>query len=195
MPLPVFTFVGAFIEEIIAPIPSPFVMTLAGSLSEAEGKPLLFLLFLAILGAIGKTIGSLIIYVIADKFEDVITGRFGKFIGVSHKQVAQLSDKLDEGKGEWLALFALRALPVMPTAPISFAAGILQLDKKKYLTSTAAGLVVRNLFYLYLGYSSTNALAQLNNNLDSVETLGYILLLVLVAAVMIYIYKGKRKHG
>lgn len=194
LPLPVFTFIGAFTEEIIAPIPSPFVMTLAGSLAEAQGQPFIFLLFLAFLGALGKTIGSLIIYVIADKFEDVITGKFGKFIGVSHKQVVGLGERLENGRGEWLGIFILRALPIMPTAPVSLAAGVLQLNLRTYLSSTALGLVVRNLFYLYLGYTSTNALAQINNDLDGLETVGYGLVLVCAAGLMFYIYRSRRKQ-
>ena len=193
LPLPVFSFIGAFVEEVIAPIPSPFVMTLAGSLSEADGKPLLYLLLLAVVGAIGKTIGAFIIYVIADKFENVITSRFGKFIGVTHKNVAHLSERLEKGRGEWAVIFALRALPVMPTAPISLSAGLLQLNKKTYLTSTALGLVVRNLFYLYIGYTSTNALEKLNSDLDSFETFGYALLLIFLVAIMGYIYWHRRK--
>lgn len=194
LPLPVFTFLGALTEEIVAPIPSPFVMTLAGSLSQTQGQPLVFLIFLAIIGAVGKTIGALIIYVIADKFEDVITGKFGKLLGVSHKQISAIQAKLEGGKGEWLALFLLRALPIMPTAPVSFAAGILELNKKTYLASTVAGLVVRNGFYLYLGYTSTNALSKLNSNLDSIETLGYIVLLAFMAGLLIYVYRARRRQ-
>lgn len=194
LPLPIFVAAGAFIEEIIAPIPSPFVMTLAGSMAEAQNHPLIYLLLLALLGAVAKTLGSFIIYVIADKFENVITGKFGKFIGISHKQITDLSARLEKGRGEWTVLFLLRALPIMPTAPISLAAGILELNKKMYLTSTAAGLVVRNLFYLYLGYTSTNALANINQNLDSVENIGYALVLLCAGGLMFYIYRSRRKQ-
>lgn len=194
LPLPIFTIVGSFVEEIIAPIPSPFVMTLAGSLAEAESRPLVYLFFLAAIGAVGKTVGSVIIYFIADRFEDAITGRFGKFIGVSHKQVMHLSERLEKGRGEWAVLFALRALPIMPTAPISLASGVLRVNMKTYLTSTAAGLFVRNIFYLYLGYTSTNALERLNSGLDSFETIGYAMLLIAIAAILAYIYRARRKH-
>jgi membrane protein DedA with SNARE-associated domain len=88
VPLPVFTFFGAFIEEVLAPIPSPLVMTLAGSMTASLGKAWTYLLFLALVGSIGKTIGSYIIYVISDKGEDLILTRFGKYLGVPHKAVA-----------------------------------------------------------------------------------------------------------
>lgn len=82
----------------------------------------------------------------------------------------------------------------MPTAPVSLAAGVLQLNLRTYLSSTALGLVVRNLFYLYLGYTSTNALAQINNDLDGLETVGYGLVLVCAAGLMVYIYRSRRKQ-
>lgn len=195
LPLPVFVFIGALLEEILAPIPSPLVMTLAGSVAEASGLALVLLPILALIGAVGKTIGAYGIYWLANKFEHILTGRFGKFIGVSHKQVLNLNKRLEKGgrNREWLVIFTLRALPIMPTAPVSFAAGILQLKQRVYLISTFAGLIMRNLFYLYLGYTSVGTLEKLNDNLDSFESIGYIIILIIVAAIIFYIYKN-RKH-
>lgn len=194
LPVTLFTFIGSFTEEIVAPIPSPFVMTLAGSLAKTQKETILFLLLLAIIGSIGKTIGAILIYFIADKFEDIITSKFGKFIGVSHKQITAIHERLEKGKGEWLIIFSLRALPVMPTAPISAAAGILEMDKKTYISSTVAGLVIRNLFYLYLGYTSTDALNNLNSSLDTIESIGYVIILLFLFAVVLLIYRARRKH-
>jgi membrane protein DedA with SNARE-associated domain len=193
LPLPLFTFLGALIEEIIAPIPSPFVMTLSGSFAEAQGQNLLFLMLLALVGTIGKTIGCWVIYLIAAKFEDVVTGRFGKFLGVTDKQVEKISKRLENNKHEALAIFLLRAAPIMPTSPVSLMAGVLKLDLRRYLLSSAAGVFVRNLFYLYLGYSSTNALENINDNLNSLETIGYVLMLVFFAGLIGYIYKKRRE--
>lgn len=192
LPLPLFTFTGALIEEVIAPVPSPLVMTLSGSLAEAKGMPVVYLALLAFTGAAGKTIGSFVIYWLADRFEDIITGRFGRFLGVSHKQIENLGARL-EGKGEWWAMFLLRAIPIMPTAPVSFAAGVLALNLRTYLTSTFAGIFVRNLFYLYLGYAGTSTLERINESLDVFETIGYVILLAIMGGVFLYIYK-KRRH-
>ena len=67
VPLEIFTFFGAMGEEIIAPIPSPLVMTLAGSIASSQNKTFVFLLWLALLGALGKTIGAYVIYVFFNK--------------------------------------------------------------------------------------------------------------------------------
>lgn len=194
LPLPWFVFSGAFIEELIAPIPSPLVMTLGGSLAEAQGQHVIYLVFLAFVGAIGKSIGGYFIYLIANKFEHIVTGRFGKYIGISDKQMTALSKKLGKGWKDNVALFLLRAAPIMPTAPVSFAAGLLKLPLRDYLLSSAAGLFVRNLFYLYLGYTSAGALENINSNLESAETIGSVLVLVAVAGVFVYILKKRREQ-
>jgi len=95
--LPWFTFFGAMIEEVIAPIPSPLVMTLAGSLAASEKAPWTYLGLLALIGAIGKTIGSLLIYVIADKGEDLIMGKFGKYLELLIKRLKLSADILIKG--------------------------------------------------------------------------------------------------
>ncbi|MCC6711073.1 MAG: hypothetical protein IT416_01840, partial [Candidatus Pacebacteria bacterium] len=63
VPVTWFIFVGALVEELVAPIPSPLVMMLGGSIAAGQGSPLLFILFLALIGALSKTLGSLLIYI------------------------------------------------------------------------------------------------------------------------------------
>ena len=107
VPLPVFTFFGALIEEIIAPIPSPVVITLAGSLAAVANYSFIYLILLALTGSVGKTIGAYVIYYISDKAENVIIQKFGRFIGVTQKDVERISTKLNSGKRDDLVLFLL----------------------------------------------------------------------------------------
>jgi len=193
LPLPWFVFLGAMIEEIIAPIPSPIVMTLAGSFAEANNQGFLYLFFLALVGTAGKTIGCYVVYWIARTFENVVTDKFGKFIGITDKQVDKISAKLGNGWKDSVAIFMLRATPIIPTAPVSIVAGLIKLDLKTYLVSSAAGVFVRNIFYLYLGYTSLGAIQKINDNLDSLESIGYGIILLMIGAIVIYIYKKKQE--
>lgn len=195
MPLPWFAFVGAFIEELIAPIPSPLVMTLAGSLAAAEQAPVTYLVIVALIGAVGKTLGSYFIYIIADKGEDFVLTKLGKFIGITHKEVESIGKHLNKGWRDDIVLFLMRAIPIMPTAPVSIVCGLIKLKMRTYLTSTFFGTFVRNIFYLYLGYTSLGALEQVNEGLDSVENFGYVIILAGVAAIMLWIYKQRQKSG
>ncbi|MBP7774757.1 VTT domain-containing protein [Candidatus Woesebacteria bacterium] len=194
IPVTWFVFIGSLLEEIIAPIPSPLVMLLGGSISAGQGSPQLFIGLLALIGALSKTFGSLLIYIISDKAEDVVIDKFGKFLGVSHTDTEGLGKFFGQGKRDDIAIFLLRAVPVMPTAPVSVIAGLIKIDLKTYLVSTFLGLMVRNLIYLYLGYTSLGTLESLSEGFDSLEKIGYLILAVFAGVVLLWMYR-KRRQG
>lgn len=192
VPLPIFVSVGAAIEEIIAPIPSPLVMTLAGSLSAAAGSHWLTLLYLAVIGSVAKTLASYIVYMVSDKAEDLVLNKFGKFLGVNHKEVEKLGSQLSGGWKDDLVMLALRAIPIIPTAPVSIIAGVLKIKLLTFFWTTAVGYTIRNYFYLYLGATSIGALESLNEGLGSVEKIGYLILFVLLVGIAIFFYKQRQ---
>jgi membrane protein DedA with SNARE-associated domain len=192
VPLPIFVTVGAAIEEIIAPIPSPLVMTLAGSLSAASGSHWLTLVYLAVIGSLAKTVASYIVYVVSDKAEDLVLGKFGRFLGVTHKEVEKLGSQLSGGWRDDLVMLALRAIPIIPTAPVSIISGLLKIKLTTFFWTTAVGYAIRNYFYLYLGATSIGALESLNEGLGSVEKIGYLIIFVLLVAVAIFFYKQRQ---
>lgn len=194
IPVTWFVLIGSFVEEVIAPIPSPLVMLLAGSISASQHSSLLFIFSLAIIGSFSKTFSSLIIYFLADKAEDVIVGRFGKFFGVSKNDTEGLGKFLGEGKRDDIAIFLMRAIPVMPTAPVSIIAGLIKIKLSTYLISTFFGLIVRNVIYLYLGYMSIGALDSLNEGFESVEKIGYLVLAVFGGLALLWMYR-RRQQG
>jgi membrane protein DedA with SNARE-associated domain len=193
VPLPVFTFFGALIEEIIAPIPSPIVMTLAGSLAAVANYSFIYLILLALTGSVGKTIGAYVIYYISDKAENVIIQKFGRFIGITEKDVERISAKLNSGKRDDLVLFLLRAIPIVPTAPVSVVCGLIKIKLKTYLWTTFLGTLVRNIIYLYLGFTSLNAVENINSEIDSLEKFGYAIVLIIVGIIFLYIFRQKKK--
>ena len=191
VPLELFTSIGAFTEEIISPI----VMTLSGSIASSQNKPLIFLFWLAIIGALAKTAGSWVIYWISDKLEDLLLVRFGKILGISHKDVEGFGKYLNKGNRDYFMITLLRAIPIMPTAPVSIASGFLKLNLKPYLFGTFLGTIFRNLFYLYFGYTSLGALESLNENLSSLETFGYIIMAAAFGALIMWFYKKRKEEN
>lgn len=189
-----FVFIGSMVEEILAPVPSPLVMMLAGSIAASQASSLLFLLWLAIIGAFSKTIGSWVIYILADKGEDLLVGKFGKFLGVSKADTEGLGKFINNGKRDDLAIFLMRAIPVMPTAPVSVIAGLIKINLKNYLLSTFLGLVVRNAIYLYLGYAGLGTLESLSEGFDSLEKIGYFILAIFGGLALLWMYR-KRQQG
>ncbi|MDQ3008871.1 MAG: VTT domain-containing protein [bacterium] len=194
LPVPWFVAIGALVEELVAPIPSPLIMTLAGSLAGSMQQPVMYLVLLAIIGAFAKTVGSYVLYVLADKAEDLVVGKLGKFVGVSHKEIESIGKHLNKGWQDDIIIFLLRAVPIMPTAPVSLVAGALKIKLKTYLLATFLGNIVRSFFYLYLGYSGIAAIETINEGLDGVESIGYVILFVGILALAFFIYR-QREEG
>jgi membrane protein DedA with SNARE-associated domain len=194
IPLELFVIIGSFIEEILAPIPSPIVMVLAGSLAHAQEHSMLYLLWLALFGAIGKTAGAYILYFVADKLEDVVIQKFGKYVGVTHKEIESIGKKLNGGWQDNVFLFLARALPIIPSAPVSLGCGIIKINRKTFITSTFAGTYVRDLLYLYLGYLGLGNYKEIADGFEGIESIGKILLFVVLAGVVVWAYLHRRKH-
>lgn len=197
VPLEWFTFAGSFVEEIVAPIPSPLVMTLTGSIAAAQSRPLEALLLLSIIGAAGKTCGAWIVYVIADKAEDLVFKRLGKFIGISHEEVVRLGKRFSGSPKDYLLMFVLRALPVMSTALVSVGSGVIRIRPRVYLVGTFLGTIVRDFFYLYVGWSGVEAYHRWVTGFDSVESILQAVMGGTIVCVFagIVLYRHMRSHG
>lgn len=193
VPLAWFTFLGSVVEEIIAPIPSLLVPTTAGTVAQAQGHPLVFLLFLALVGSAGKTIGATVIYFIADVFEDLVMDRLGKYIGLSHKDVEAVGQYFNGSLRDYVVLFVLRILPIMPSTPISFGAGIIKLRLRVYVIGSFVGNFVRDLFTMYLGYSGLAAIEGLRGQFDLGEKVLQVIIVLIGIALIGWLYWLRRR--
>lgn len=195
VPLEWYTFIGSIIEEIIGVIPSPLILTLAGSIALSNGEGVGYLFFLGLLGALGKTLAGWFLYFVADKAEDVVIGKFGKWIGVSHKTVEQLGEKFGKGKRDDLVLFLSRAIPIFPSAAISVVCGAIRINIKTYLLMSFLGNYVRNMIYIYLGYSGLEQTQQILNGIDNIGSIVKVTILGLVVAFIGWIYYQRTKNS
>ncbi len=191
IPVTLFVFIGGLLEEIVAPIPSPLVMVLAGTALKTQNKGVLYLLFIIILGSFAKTLGCWVWYFLTDKAEDIVLNRFGKYIGVSHKEVEGIGKHFKGGKKDFFVIFLGRAIPVMPSTPISVIAGLLKLDLKKFLLATFLGNIVRSSMFMYLGYVGYAASTDLFAHLDSIESVIQLLIGAALLGVLVWVYKKR----
>lgn len=194
VPLELFTFFGSFVEELLAPIPSPIVMTVTGSIAEAQEKAFAYLFVLSVIAALGKTLGAIIIYVVADKAEDILVGRFGKLIGVTHEEVEKLGARFSGGWKDFGLLLFLRALPIMSSAVVSICSGVIAVRFSFYVVSTFLGTIIRDFFYLYVGYTGIDALYQLVNGFESVESMIQTGIAVIIVLIIAWIAWRRRKR-
>lgn len=192
VPLEIFTVVGTFLEEVIAPLPSPFVLATAGTITKAQNNPLSYILLIAVLAAVSKTIGGIFLYTITDKMEDLFVSKFGRFVGVSQGDIEKIGKYFNGTRKDWIVLFLLRALPVAPSSPISITAGLVRIKMKTFITSTFLGTIIRNTFYLYIGYTGLAASESLSSGLNTSETIAEILVVLSLLAGIVWGYK-KRK--
>jgi len=191
VPVELFAFFGSFIEEIIAPIPSPVVMTLSGTMVASNGSPFLYLLVVAILAAIGKTIAATILFVIADKTEDVILSKTGKYIGVTHTQVEQIGARFKGTPRDYVTLLIIRSTPIIPSAPISLICGLIGLPKKLFIVSTFFGTIIRDFVYLYIGFTGLGAAEEIANGIEGASSVVTIILGLIGAGIFTYILYRK----
>lgn len=195
VPLELFTFAGSFIEEVLAPIPSPIIMTVTGTIASTQGKMMWYLLVLSCIGAAGKTLGAILVYIVANKAENVLIARFGKYIGVTHEEIEALGKKLNGGwKDLWILLF-LRALPIMSSAVVSVCCGFVKIPMRVYLLATFVGTIIRDFFYLYVGFTGIAALQSLVQGFDSVESIIQALIAGSIIVVIGWLYWKRRNNN
>lgn len=194
VPLPVFVSIGGLVEEIIAPIPSPLVTTLAGSIASAQQLGIPYLLWICAIATLFKTGATWIFYFIGDKLEDVAVPRFGKYIGVSHEDLERFGSHFTGTWKDEIILLVLRAIPAMPSTPISLLCGILKINLRTFFFATYIGFYIRNLTFMLLGYTGLAAAESLMQGLNTAETLLKIGIVLLVGGTVLWLY-WKRKKG
>lgn len=189
MPLELFVFVGSFLEEIVSPIPSALIMGTAGALALMHHEPLWYLFWLAAIGNTGKLLGAWLYYLIGDKLEDLVMRRITNFFGVKHEEIENMGKRFvghhwkDGG-----VLFLLRVIPMLPTTPVSIAAGIIKMDKRVFLIATYAGNFCKDIIYLYAGYAGLAKLHVLWKDLVPLRLGGDILVTVLILGFFFFLY-------
>ncbi|MBP9728082.1 MAG: VTT domain-containing protein [Candidatus Moranbacteria bacterium] len=188
-PLEVFVFVGSFLEEVVSPIPSALIMGTAGSLALMQGDPLWYLVLLALIGNIGKTLGAWLYYYIGDKLEDIFMPRATRWFGVRHEDLQNIGKRFvghhwkDGG-----VLFLLRVLPPFPTTPVSLVAGMIKMDIRVFLAATYAGNFFKDLLYLYIGYAGLAKLHTLWRRIDEVKIIVDIGVALAIGIVLFILY-------
>jgi membrane protein DedA with SNARE-associated domain len=193
LPLPWFALCASFIEEVIVPIPSPFIMLTAGSVARLQGISGGEIALLAFIGAVGKTVGALCIYWIADKAEDLLLGKYSRFFGVTHRDVERLGARFSGTPRDYALMIFFRSLPVVPSALVSIGSGLLKLPLPLFVAGTFIGTIIRDGIYLYVGYAGTETLHRIIIASKNVEDMMLLAALLGICAVCALWYLRKRR--
>jgi membrane protein DedA with SNARE-associated domain len=184
----------SFLEEIITPIPSPSISIMIGFLASVQTYTIWGLILLTVISAFGKTLGALAVYIIVDKVEDVLVGRIGKFIGVTHVEIENLGNKLSNNWKDYILLFVLRTIPIFPSTLISVGAGFLKIRLKLFLLTTFFGSIIRNFLYIYLGYFSIEMARLWIDKIEFSKNIIYLLFGLSFTGLIIYLLYRRTKN-
>jgi membrane protein DedA with SNARE-associated domain len=197
VPLEFFILIGAFIEEIIAPIPSMLVTTTAGFFAHAEGRTALFVVWLAVLGGLGKLAGSFTYYTLGDKLEDVVVGRFGRYLGLSHADVERIGRRFNgQHWRDGGLIFLLRVIPFVPTVLVSVACGVVRIQTRVFLIASYAGNFCKDLFYVFAGYYGIQVIRSYLMDIERVRFgMGFVFTGAAIGGlVLLYVHRHHSLH-
>ena len=186
IPVELIVFFGSIIEEIFPPLPSPLLLIITKIATYNQKFSVLYILLLTSIAVFGKTIGSLFLYFLAEKTEDLIIGRFGKWFSISHKSVESIGRRFTGSWKDIFILIFLRAIPIIPTTPLSFVCGIIKLNIRTFVISAFIGSFIRIFLLLYFGVTAYRSLT------TGVEDAVKVLLIFIVVSIIGWFYY-KRK--
>lgn len=181
------------IESCCIPLPSEIIMPLAGAMVALSNKPdtkqllgvnpgaplWLNLLLLALAGAAGCLIGSVVAYGIGYTGGRPLMLKYGKYVLISQHD-ADKADHFFQRWGSPTAFFS-RLLPVVRTY-ISLPAGITKMPFGKFCVYTFLGSLPWCLLLAFIGYQLGTNYAKISgplHYLDGVIVVGVVVLVVL----------------
>ncbi len=193
LPLEWFVLLGSFLEEVIAPIPSPSIMVITGSFGAMQHYTILGLALLVLLASVGKTLGGVTMYFIAAKLKDVALPAFGKFVGVSAADINILSARFTGKLRDYAVFTFLRSTPIIPSILLSFGSGVIRLPLRLFIVGTFVGAVVRDTFYIVVGYKGTEVLGWYLARTSETESLVELLSVGFIGVGIMYLLIRQRR--
>lgn len=194
LPLELFVLIGSIVEEVIAPVPALAVMLVAGSAAAVQGLTVLDLIPLAIIAALGKALGAIVVYMISASMGTLVLTKYGRYFRVSAEEIHDLGKHLKGTKRDYVFLTVLRALPIIPSSVVSLGCGLLKIPFRLFLITTFIGTIVRDGIFLYVGYSGVGVLEDFATKATDIESILQTGFIVLVLITFAYIYYRRKKN-
>lgn len=185
-------FAAALLENLFPPIPSELVFPLIGFSAQTNDLGMAGAIGMAIVGAVGSTVGAIIIYFIALKIGLPTITRIGKRYHLLSESDLKKTETWFVRHGE-LAVFLGRMAPGIREL-ISIPAGIAEMNIVRFIFFTFIGSCIWSLFLTLVGFFIGDAWIRFYGNYSQVfDIVGITLILVIIAIVAIKYYKGRQK--
>src|SRR5918995_560216 len=183
-------FVAALLENLFPPIPSEVIFPLVGFIAYHNNLGIIHAISMGLVGAIGSTVGAIIIYYFSLKIGKPAILRFGSYIKVSEKALLNAESWFQ--KYGTIAVFSGRMAPAIREL-ISIPAGIGRMNIIKFIFFTFAGSAVWSVALTLLGYFLGDAWSIMADQLSSVFSVIAVIILITIFAVFGLRYYSKRK--
>ena len=149
----VINFFVALANELLMVV--PYALILAGQLIFINGSLTMalmakLLVFVAVPVGIGSALGTLPAYALAYFGGKPSVGKLHNYLRFNWRDVEKINARF---KGVWydeIIFLIIRAIPVIPSLPLSLAAGFFRMRFMPYLVLTVVGLTVRMMLTLIL---------------------------------------------
>ncbi|HXG08056.1 MAG TPA: DedA family protein [Nitrososphaera sp.] len=186
-------FAAALLEVIFPPIPSEVVFPLVGFTAQSRGLGLENAIGMAATGALGSTVGAVLIYFISMKVGRAAIVRFGRRVRVSEREIERA--EMWFAKYGPVAVFTGRMVPGIREI-ISIPAGIGRMNLAKFIAYTFSGSLVWSVMLTLVGYylgeawSSFSAQASMAFDIITIILIG-----VILAGIAIWYKRRLRAHA
>lgn len=185
-------FAAALLENLFPPIPSELVFPLIGFSAQTNNLGIAGAIGMAIIGAVGSTVGALIIYCVALKIGLPTITRIGKRYHLFTESDIKKTESWFVRHGE-LAVFLGRMAPGIREL-ISIPAGIAKMNIFRFTFFTFIGSCVWSLFLTLIGFFVGDAWIKFYGDYSQVfDIVGITLIIAIVIIVVLRYYKGRQK--
>jgi len=183
-------FIAAFIETMFPPIPSEIIFPLAGFISFKSNYTYFQIFLMAFSGALGSTLGAILIYFLSDKIGRVAIIKIGKYFFVDEYKIKKAED--------WFQHYGIYAVFLGRLAPgireiISIPAGIARMNIGKFILFTFAGSLIWSTLLVSLGYIFGNSWNSLSSLLSDLFPVLFAIVVLGASIVFIYYINRRRK--
>ena len=185
-------FAAAFLEVIFPPIPSEVIFPLVGFIAQNRGLGLENTIGMATVGALGSTVGAVLIFFVSARVGRTAIMRYGKRVRISEQEIEK-AERWFERYGS-VAVFTARMIPGIREI-ISIPAGISRMNIAKFVGYTFAGSLLWCIILTLVGYYLGEAWRNFSDQLSSAFTIITLILIVAAAVAVAGFWYSKRRRA
>jgi len=183
-------FFMIFLENVFPPIPSEVILTFGGFMTTHSRLTAPLVIFFATLGSVT---GAAVLYAIGrflsiERLERIVA-RWGHVLRLKSGDLTKASSWFE--RHGYPAVFFCRMIPLIRSL-ISIPAGMAKMNLLYFLLITASGTLIWNTILVLLGSSLGKSWDKVLEWMDVYSHVTYVLILIAVAAVLIYWIKKRR---